>query len=123
VGDQVLAQIGWTIRQIIRETDLLGRYGGDEFLLLLPDTTRSQALALAGRICGAIAARRFESDSGPVQVTVSIGLANAYPSRNSVTLLLRKADQALYRAKNAGRNRVGFLLDSNQPEGLSIEPT
>lgn len=112
VGDQVLVQIGWSIRKIIRETDLLGRYGGDEFLLLLPNTTRSQALSLAERICTTIAASRFDSDCGPVQVTVSIGIANAQLDQDSVLMLLRKADRALYQAKNAGRNRVGFLLDS-----------
>ena len=115
VGDQVLVQIGWSIRQIIRETDLLGRYGGDEFLLLLPNTNRGQSFSLAERICAEVASRNFKSDCGPVQVTVSIGVANAYASQDSVMMLLRKADQALYQAKNAGRNRVGFLLNSYQP--------
>ena len=120
VGDQVLVQIGWSIRQIIRDTDLLGRYGGDEFLLLLPNTNRSQALSLAERICTAIARRKFKSDCGLVQITVSIGVANAYASQDSVMMLLRKADKALYQAKNAGRNRVGFLIDSNQPTSLEM---
>ena len=112
VGDQVLIQIGELIRQIIRENDLLGRYGGDEFLLLLPNTSPPKACTLAERICTVVSNQQFASQDGPVRATVSIGVAAGYSCEDPVNLLLRKADQALYRAKKAGRNRVGFLIDS-----------
>ncbi|WP_394787524.1 GGDEF domain-containing protein [Rhodoferax sp.] len=101
VGDQVLVDFVDRVRQQLRLPDRLGRFGGEEFVLLLPETTRDNALLVAERI----RASRSQVAGLPV-CSVSIGIAT--PQRDSDTLdkLLARADQALYRAKHLGRDRV-----------------
>jgi len=107
-GDRVLQLLAARLRGIIRETDLLFRWGGEEFVILLPHTAATEAPALAERIRAAVAERPFVThDSYPaVSMTVSVGVAGEAGSVIAPDALLARADAACYRAKEAGRNRV-----------------
>jgi diguanylate cyclase (GGDEF)-like protein len=103
-GDRVLAQIGRVIAENIRGVDLAGRFGGEEFLVLLRDASRERAMHVAERLREAIETGGFAYADGK-PVTVSVGVAYARPADGTADVVER-ADRALYRAKNAGRNRV-----------------
>ncbi len=106
-GDEVLRAVSRTGRRVLRETDLIGRLGGEEFCLFLPQTAPAQALQVAERLRQEIAALAFRTDAGDAfSVTVSVGIAGVKPAGDSVSEWLSRADEALYRAKAAGRNRV-----------------
>jgi diguanylate cyclase (GGDEF)-like protein len=107
-GDRVLQQLTARLRGIIRETDLLFRWGGEEFVILMPHTGPGEASALGERIRAAVAERPFmASDSHPeVPVTVSLGVAGTAAWPIDPDALLGRADAACYRAKEGGRNRV-----------------
>lgn len=101
-GDEVLANIGGLIDEIVREVDVAGRYGGEEFAVLMPRTEVSEALAVAERLRRAIARAR----AGGVGVTISAGVAAVPDHADDASSLVRAADDALYRAKAAGKDRV-----------------
>jgi len=104
-GDAVLHHMARTLQRNLRGRDsLLGRYGGEEFVLLLPATSLEQAQALAERLRAALEACPLDSDIGPIAATTSIGVAADVDA--TLERLLARADAALYRAKAAGRNRV-----------------
>jgi len=103
-GDRALARIGRVIADDIRGVDVAGRFGGEEFLVLLRDATRERALQVAERLRTAIAGGGLTYADGK-PVTVSVGVAYARPTDRSGDVLER-ADRALYRAKDGGRNRV-----------------
>jgi diguanylate cyclase len=107
-GDRVLQQLAARLRGIIRETDLLFRWGGEEFVILLPHTAATEAPALAERIRASVAERPFFThDSHPgVSMTVSVGVAGERGGPIEPDALLARADAACYRAKEAGRNCV-----------------
>jgi len=105
-GDGVLRQMVQRCRQLFRETDLLGRLGGEEFAVLLPETALAQAQITAERLCREMAEQPIVLEGQSVAVTVSIGVAQAQADDRSLEELLRRADQALYDAKHGGRNRV-----------------
>jgi two-component system, cell cycle response regulator len=106
-GDAVLKDLAGIIKEAVRTVDVVGRYGGEEFVALLPHTTHAEALETAERVRQRIHDHLFPAGDKKVHVTVSVGVAS-YPSANvdSPSTLVREADQALYRAKEAGRNRV-----------------
>ncbi|ROR32266.1 GGDEF domain-containing protein [Inmirania thermothiophila] len=104
-GDEVLRECAARIRGAMRRSDLLFRYGGEEFVILLPDAGCEAAVALAERIRRAVSARPFRLREETVRVTVSVGIACHRPGEPQAALLER-ADRALYAAKRAGRNRV-----------------
>jgi two-component system cell cycle response regulator len=107
VGDAVLVQIGRMISQRVRLSDLMGRYGGDELILLLPQTDLSGAMQLAEKIRFQIESAEFSGAPEPLKMTASGGVGS-YPhlAVASVDELIQKADEALYRAKAYGRNRI-----------------
>ena len=107
IGDAVLIQIGKMIAQRVRLSDLIGRYGGDELILLLPQTHITGALSLTEEIRKQIEAAEFTGSSQMLKLTVSAGVGN-FPqlSQTTVDELVQKADEALYRAKAYGRNRI-----------------
>lgn len=106
-GDQVLMHVASTIQSRIRSQDLLGRYGGEEFLVVVPDTDHEGALQLARKLCDAIAESPCKSAVTAIHVTVSIGVhAAVMQEGDSWDRVIQRADQALYRAKAEGRNRV-----------------
>jgi diguanylate cyclase (GGDEF)-like protein len=107
VGDTVIAAVGTLLRQHFRITDKLGRYGGEEFTLVLPDCDADQARRLVNRLREDFADIKFASDGEPFACTLSAGVAdNRQFPKDTAEALLEKADQALYRAKRDGRNRV-----------------
>jgi len=106
VGDSVLKGIGELCLESQRTYDIVGRYGGDEFFGFFPDTTAPLAVKIAERIREGIAHQRFSTDSGPVSVTLSVGVAVSTGCDDELEALIKRADQALYCAKQHGRNRV-----------------
>jgi diguanylate cyclase (GGDEF)-like protein len=105
-GDQVLIEIAHRMRASIRNIDVLGRYGGEEFAMVLPETELPGAGLLAERLRKTIAATVVNTVGGPVTVTVSMGVAPFAPEVADFTALIHNADLALYAAKQAGRNQV-----------------
>jgi diguanylate cyclase (GGDEF)-like protein len=105
-GDQVLVALADTLRETLRSADLCGRYGGEEFVCLLPETTEIEARLVAERLRRAMADRRIAAADGELRFTVSIGLAEATPGDSTIETLLQRADVAMYEAKAAGRNRI-----------------
>jgi diguanylate cyclase (GGDEF)-like protein len=106
MGDTVLREIGRETHQLLRKTDRAGRYGGEEFVVLLPETDLAEAMSLAHRLSDGISGTVITSEQGsPISVTVSVGVAALAP-HESGEALIQRADQALYRAKQGGRNRI-----------------
>jgi len=104
VGDEVLRRVADIIAANVREIDLPYRYGGEEFSVLLPDTTHDTALVVGERVRAAIERAHFDVDGRPVSVTASVGLSTG--PATEVTQLVHRADQALYTAKDNGRNQL-----------------
>lgn len=105
-GDQALLTFKSLCLKNIREIDIFSRFGGDEFALLLPEASSEQAYAVIERIRLAIAAEPIKLDGGLISLTISSGIASLLGAGEDFDKLLIKADQALYRAKEAGRNKV-----------------
>lgn len=104
-GDYTLRKISELLQQTVRTSDILGRYGGEEFCCVLPETPFEQAVVLAERCCKQIAANQLSCTDHQVRVTVSIGVTSQYRD-DSLDSIIKRADDALYEAKKAGRNRV-----------------
>lgn len=107
VGDKVLMAVAHNIEAIIRDTDLACRYGGDEFILLLPETELLAAKKVADRLRRSILVHPVHSERGSISIKASLGVVGI-SGKNELTLedLLAQADRALYQAKESGRNRV-----------------
>jgi two-component system cell cycle response regulator len=107
-GDDVLREFAIRVRKSIRGIDLACRYGGEEFVIVMPETDMAVAATVAERLRRRIATEPFPVDQGrkSLEVTISIGLAGLETADDSAAALLKRADQALYRAKRDGRNRV-----------------
>lgn len=106
-GDAVLSQLSAVLRQTVRDTDLVTRFGGEEFALLLPAGEMAQVTDSMERIRIAVEATDFHLDSGVIRVTISCGAAEPLPREESAALV-KRADAALYAAKEHGRNRCYF---------------
>jgi diguanylate cyclase len=104
-GDEVLRTFAITVFANIRDRDKFGRYGGEEFLLVLPDTENATATRLLNRLRGIIADLDWSAFSSGMRVTISAGVATLMPS-DTDDILLARADHALYAAKDRGRNRI-----------------
>jgi two-component system, cell cycle response regulator len=118
VGDAVLRQVAIELQQGCRGSDVCGRYGGEEFILVLSKVTTPQAVSAAERHRERIKRLEFRDVGGPPSLTVSIGVAVFDPSQPDETpyVLLRRADVALYEAKNGGRDRVVLAPSFNVTE-------
>ncbi|MFZ5912211.1 MAG: GGDEF domain-containing protein [Chloroflexota bacterium] len=104
VGDQVLRQLATLLREKIREPDMVGRYGGEEFLVILPNTRLNDAAEQAARLCKLV--RTAEFDVGTkTHLTISIGAAEYRTGEETWQKFLSRADMALYEAKNKGRDQ------------------
>jgi diguanylate cyclase (GGDEF)-like protein len=107
VGDQVLQSVAKICSRLIRKVDFLGRYGGEEFTILLPETKGQHAFNAAERLRKAVASSGVETPQGRVTVTVSVGVSTIEEGKGtSLESLLDLADRALFTAKQDGRNRV-----------------
>jgi diguanylate cyclase (GGDEF)-like protein len=106
-GDKVLTQLGAVVLTSVRTEDVACRLGGEEFAIVMRDTRWQGARDMAERLRAAVADHQFDVDGTNLKVTVSVGTATLDPSRHtSPAALLEEADQAMYRAKREGRNRV-----------------
>ena len=105
LGDEVLKQTALRIRQAMRSSNSLGRYGGEEFLAVLPNTNLQQALIVAERIRHKVCSDPIVSNSHSINLTLSLGVAST-SSNEDINSLIDRADKALYQAKNRGRDRV-----------------
>jgi len=106
-GDYVLCEMARVFSDELRVYDVMGRYGGEEFLMLLPETDREQAILVSERVRAAVERKLFFYDKKDIKLTISLGVAWLQASDNiPADELLRKADDRLYRAKKIGRNRV-----------------
>ena len=106
VGDAVLAQVAEIIAQTIRNVDAAARYGGEEFVVVLVETSSQAAMETAERIRAKVAAARYEAGEQVLSVTLSVGVAECMEDDATAESVIARADQALYQAKAAGRNRV-----------------
>ncbi|MBN2887552.1 MAG: GGDEF domain-containing protein, partial [Chromatiaceae bacterium] len=102
-GDQVLVELAGLLKSTMRQSDQVGRWGGEEFMLILPETSLDAALTLAERLRLLVSQHSFPG--GAASVTISVGVS-AYRADDTQESLTERADQALYRAKSEGRNRV-----------------
>jgi diguanylate cyclase (GGDEF)-like protein len=123
-GDRVLQSLARLVQDNVRKDGVFGRYGGEEFLIVFPDTTRSQALAAAENVRQAVAAHEFSFgfDQPLGFVSISGGVAECPLDGSDAATLVRAADEALYRAKRAGRNRVLAYEPTYLGEGEAQQP-
>ncbi len=111
IGDQVLRATALLCQDHLRETDIIGRYGGEEFVMLLPETNdttdkNSSSLKVAERLRHVIANTPIKTERGDIAITISLGIVDLTSAGEDIEVLLDRADQALYIAKQTGRNRV-----------------
>ena len=111
-GDLVLKRVADASKRSLRSVDRIGRIGGEEFMVVLPQTGRPQAEGVARRIQAELAGESWSDVDAALSVTVSIGIALAAPEDTDVADVMRKADLALYQAKNNGRNRIEVHEDA-----------
>ncbi len=105
-GDEVLRSVAQGIRSALRQSDEVYRYGGEEFLVILPEQGLAEAARAMDRVRAAIANLAIAAALGAERITISVGVAELTPEDPSFSAWIERADQALYRAKHAGRNRV-----------------
>jgi len=121
-GDQVLRTVVQRCANVLREADVLGRYGGEEFVIALPETGEKDALALAERLRQELASKPVETSSEPVIVTASFGVASFIAGITELMQVINRADVALYQAKQCGRNQAMLwkpsLTEEVSPTGI-----
>jgi diguanylate cyclase (GGDEF)-like protein len=119
-GDKVLRSLVFSIRATLRDSDLIGRVGGEEFVVLSPGADMASAMLLAERVRSTVEQTPLVIDGQSLTLTVSVGVAVAALNESDGTALLKRADAALYGAKRAGRNRVEAAVDKRR-EPASVE--
>ncbi|KEF31186.1 hypothetical protein D777_02339 [Marinobacter nitratireducens] len=112
IGDQLIILVARTLREQCRKVDTVARWGGEEYLVLLPETGENEAFKMANRIRLAIEASSIPLDDQTLQATISVGVATTREGE-SIDRLLQRADEALYAAKKAGRNQVCHYGDAD----------
>jgi diguanylate cyclase (GGDEF)-like protein len=117
-GDEVLCEVARRMQSSLRRYDTIGRFGGEEFLLVLPGCSLEEGVKLAERICHLVRSEPVKAKNKPIDVSISLGVAVAnQPVPADLEALLGSADAALYRAKEAGRNRVEFSANPSPSSG------
>jgi two-component system cell cycle response regulator len=119
VGDEVLREVASRTNRNLRNFDLVARYGGEEFIVVMPDTDRDAAFAVAERLRRRVGEETFpvSASVGEITVTVSIGVAVVDGVGDTADAILKRADDALYQAKRSGRNRTVAAGEANAPVG------
>jgi diguanylate cyclase (GGDEF)-like protein len=117
-GDVILCIVTERIRKIVRELDLLSRYDGGEFLVLLPEIDQANAGLVAERIRQSIEDFPFLTGQGEIQVTISAGVSQVEGTDSTLDDLITKANKALFTAKQNGRNCVAVKINGNIPKGI-----
>jgi len=108
-GDAVLQDLSLTCRTILRQCDAFARFGGEEFILLLPETDESSARQVADRLCQLIANHVIDYKDAQIQITISAGVTTCDLNVDTLDNLLNRADRALYQAKRLGKNRLEIV--------------
>ena len=121
-GDEALRQIAAHLRAGIRSSDAVGRYGGEEFLVVLPGCSEAELFFVADAIRARIARTPVELAGQEISMSVSIGITLASDGSQSIDRLIQAADKALYRAKHTGRDRVSFDWLSAAARGATVRP-
>jgi diguanylate cyclase (GGDEF)-like protein len=117
-GDEVLREVARRMQRSLRGYDIAGRFGGEEFLLVLPGCNLEEGAKLAERICHVVCSEPVKAKNERIEVSISLGVAVANPPGPAdLEALLGSADAALYRAKEAGRNRIEFSVNPRPPSG------
>jgi diguanylate cyclase (GGDEF)-like protein len=116
VGDQVLVVLAERCHRNLRDVDVLARFGGEEFAILLAETDLQQAAQVAERLRAHVAKEPVETQHGLLRLTISLGVAAIDENCTNLGALLARADQALYAAKRSGRNQVGMWLPGRREE-------
>jgi diguanylate cyclase (GGDEF)-like protein len=106
LGDEVLCWLAEICRRNVREIDIVGRYGGEEFLILLPESEMRNSTQLAERLRQRVGEAKIPTRVGDLSITISLGLSELTDNTRDLKTLIAHSDQALYAAKRAGRNRV-----------------
>lgn len=121
-GDIVLQKFSQIFHEVLREVDIIGRIGGEEFSVLLPETELLSAVAVAERLLDAIVSSKVVLSNGiTIRYTASIGVATLSATTDTLSELLNEADRALYQAKNSGRSRVNVAgVSTNVAEGMPL---
>jgi diguanylate cyclase (GGDEF)-like protein len=119
VGDAMIRHVADVCGDAVAETDILARFGGEEFVLLLPQTTGEEAAARAEEMRRRLEASPLKLDRAEVRVTISVGVAEAGTDMQSIGDLMKRADEALYQAKRDGRNRVRHASRPARPSKLT----
>ncbi len=109
-GDEVLRRTAGLLKDKLRSMDIVGRLGGEEFIILLPQTTIDQAAMIGNRILEALAATDIDTGAAIIRITATIGISQMIPSDPNFNAIIQRADEALYRGKETGRNRVEVNL-------------
>lgn len=122
IGDEVLKQLSLRIKSALRSYDLLGRYGGEEFLIVAPNCDLADATCIAERVRACVANDKLQIGQLQVTVTVSIGVTRARNVVLELNSMLRNADRALYLAKEKGRNRVDSFVPEECDSTQSAQP-
>jgi diguanylate cyclase (GGDEF)-like protein len=121
IGDEMIVHLANLARDCKREYDVLARIGGEEFALLLPETDLPQAQVVAERLRSEVAANSLVVASRSIPATISIGVATSLEAMNNISELMKAADQALYDAKRAGRNRVICCISRDATPNIVAE--
>lgn len=106
IGDQVLDEVAKRCRATVRYVDIVGRYGGGKFALLLPEANLKVAKEIAKRLRKFMSKTPVTTKKGPVNLTISLGVTNITPDTTNLSAFLRQTDKAMQRAKKKGRNRI-----------------
>jgi diguanylate cyclase (GGDEF)-like protein len=115
-GDKVLARIGKAIKLCLRKMDTAYRYGGEEFTVILPETSRREVMTVAKRIKDAIENEKFSPQAGKsISITISIG-ATEYCPGERISIFVQRADKAMYLSKQRGRNQISTLFNDEHSE-------
>jgi diguanylate cyclase (GGDEF)-like protein len=115
-GDMVLKQVAELFNENLRNVDSAGRYGGEEFLVILAESGGDESIQAAERIRKAVANHVVIYEDQEIQVRISVGIGQIHKQDGDEQQILRRADMALYRAKNQGRNRVVYLADDDDDQ-------
>jgi diguanylate cyclase (GGDEF)-like protein/putative nucleotidyltransferase with HDIG domain len=122
VGDDVLRGVAQAIQANLRATDMVGRYGGEEFMLILTETNVEEGAVLTEKLRNIVAKERFAADGQTVSVTISIGIAGGVGARLTSDALVRDADAAMYSAKSLGRNQTYIFAEPDEDARVPRAP-
>ena len=110
-GDEVLRVVSKRLSSVLRDTDVLGRYGGEEFIIALPETDMEGAVVVAERLREAIASEPIEAEGETLSISISLGVTEMYETTLAYAQLIAEADLALYKSKEDGRNCTNRYYD------------